>query len=835
MVFANMAAPAAVLAQTAADQQGNGARSDIVVIGDRQNLPLANLLAESELDENGIAAYGADNVGDLIEQILLQVGDQGDGPLLLINGLPANGLNDLSDLPTEAVSKIEVLPRKAAALLGSNPTRRVINVIIKPDHKQVTTSAYTGFATAGGGLVAGGELGLLKLAGGDRRSVTLEAAHVEPLLESARNIGSMAGPAFYDLTGNVIPFPFGAGEIDPALSALAGSAVSVAGVPAGNSAPTLANFAATAGQPNFTDIGNSRTLLAQQDRVAANINLTNRYSPRTQLSVNFNGEYSEGSALLGRTSALFQLRPTSAFSPFSQDVLIARYLGEPLRQDRETRGVGASVRLNTELGKWKLSLLSNFIHRSTDTVSERSVDIAALEQAIRAGTANPFGIAQADIAALAPLRDKARLRSSTGRTQLLLNGSPFALPAGPVQSTLRLEWQADRLNSRTAGPTSDFSRKLKREEEVAHLSLNLPLFGQTAGTGFGEIGGELFGALRHVTGADGLRDYGGAINFQKGSALMMRVGFVEEEVAPPTYGLNDPVIIIDNFRSYDFVRQETVLVRYLTGGNAALPIEKRQTQSISATVRPFGDLGLTWNAEYQRVATKNVFAALPPVNAEVQLAFPDRYIRNAAGELIQIDARPVSFARNLREQIRWGINFNHTFRKSPGAADTDNIKLTSGTRVNGYVNHNWALQNTRLARAGLEEVDLLDGGAVGYGGGIPRHSVQFGGGAVRDGAGVQMTGNLHSASRIRSGSLADPTEITFQSRLTVDVRTFVNLGPMFPNSRIAKGMRAAAEVENLFDSKQRVRDENGAVPERYQPFLIDPLGRTLRLSLRKVF
>jgi hypothetical protein len=32
-----------------------------------------------------------------------------------------------------------------------------------------------------------------------------------------------------------------------------------------------------------------------------------------------------------------------------------------------------------------------------------------------------------------------------------------------------------------------------------------------------------------------------------------------------------------------------------------------------------------------------------------------------------------------------------------------------------------------------------------------------------------------------------------------------------------------------------VRDPTGAVPINFQPDLLDPLGRTLRLSVRKVF
>jgi len=42
-------------------------------------------------------------------------------------------------------------------------------------------------------------------------------------------------------------------------------------------------------------------------------------------------------------------------------------------------------------------------------------------------------------------------------------------------------------------------------------------------------------------------------------------------------------------------------------------------------------------------------------------------------------------------------------------------------------------------------------------------------------------------------------------------------------------------VSNLFNARQKVRDESGAVPLNYQPDLIDPLGRTVMISFRKLF
>lgn len=43
------------------------------------------------------------------------------------------------------------------------------------------------------------------------------------------------------------------------------------------------------------------------------------------------------------------------------------------------------------------------------------------------------------------------------------------------------------------------------------------------------------------------------------------------------------------------------------------------------------------------------------------------------------------------------------------------------------------------------------------------------------------------------------------------------------------------EVNNLLDSKPRVRDAAGVVPFGYQPDLLDPLGRNVSITFRKLF
>ena len=54
-------------------------------------------------------------------------------------------------------------------------------------------------------------------------------------------------------------------------------------------------------------------------------------------------------------------------------------------------------------------------------------------------------------------------------------------------------------------------------------------------------------------------------------------------------------------------------------------------------------------------------------------------------------------------------------------------------------------------------------------------------------------------------------------------------------SRSSRVRGVSFRVDNLFDAHQSVTDSNGATPLRYQPLLLDPNGRTLKIEFRKLF
>lgn len=160
-------------------------------------------------------------------------------------------------------------------------------------------------------------------------------------------------------------------------------------------------------------------------------------------------------------------------------------------------------------------------------------------------------------------------------------------------------------------------------------------------------------------------------------------------------------------------------------------------------------------------------------------------------------------------------------------------------RWNLSLYHSIELSNTALVSASGPALDLLDGDALGESG-VSRHTVQLEGGLFKDGIGTRISGNYRSPSTVRGSGLPGSSDLRFGSLLTFDLRLFMNLeqqkwlvGQGSPG--FWKGTRLGLRVNNVFDTRQKVTNDTGTVPLRYQPGLIDPTGRYLEIELRKMF
>src|SRR3546814_8814186 len=79
---------------------------------------------------------------------------------------------------------------------------------------------------------------------------------------------------------------------------------------------------------------------------------------------------------------------------------------------------------------------------------------------------------------------------------------------------------------------------------------------------------------------------------------------------------------------------------------------------------------------------------------------------------------------------------------------------------------------------------------------------------------------------------------SFKPPLTFNLSAFVEPERLFdlPKKKgVLNGLKISIDVQNLFNGYRRVTLDDGTVPSGYGRDEIDPLGRTLRISLRKKF
>lgn len=160
-------------------------------------------------------------------------------------------------------------------------------------------------------------------------------------------------------------------------------------------------------------------------------------------------------------------------------------------------------------------------------------------------------------------------------------------------------------------------------------------------------------------------------------------------------------------------------------------------------------------------------------------------------------------------QGRWNLGFYHT------------IQFTS----------------TVLVAPGGPMLNLLDGDAL-SGGGTPRNSFEFNGGAFYKGFGTFIQGTWAEATSVRASGVPGSSDLRFGALAKVNVNLFADLGRMpklVKSTPFFKGSRMGVQIENVFDARQNVTDASGAVPLSYQPDYIDPRGRVISLSFRKIF
>jgi hypothetical protein len=790
-----------------------------------------DLAPERDLDEEAIGSYGVSTIDQLLGEVQSEVGDPDDQPLVLVNGRRINNLDEIGALPVEALRDVQVLPRGSAVRLGGRSGQRVISLTLRRRFSAETLTAASSAATEGEWHSKRGEAIFTRIHGETRANVTLRGRDDSRLLESDRNVIQPAPRLPFSLGGNVISFPDLLGEIDPLLSAAAGQVITVAPV-TGASNPTLADFAKGANVAAVTDNGAFRTLRPDTRNFDLNGSFATALAPWLTASTMVRLSRNTADGLRGLPSLLFVLPATNAASPFSRDVGLAVYDPKPLRSRTTQKIAQGEVTLDANWGNW-IGNLNARHSRSTDvSLTDRQTGPASVRLA---DSFDPF---TSDLASFFTIgTDRVISRTTTTLAQTSVTGPAATLPAGPLQTTFEGVAQWDHLRgSSTFSQLSD--RDVRRSQQGFRAAVDVPLTSRDSGFGaaIGDLDATAEYGLNHYSDAGSLHRRSVSLAWEPRPPLRL-FGSIERSALPaPLTALGAPAIVTPGVRMFDPLTGQTVDVVQITGGTPDLKVQTTTIRRLTGLLRLVPKLSLQLNAEYTDTDRRNFVSALPEASAAVELAFPNRFIRDANGVLTTVDLRPVNFDSDREKRLRWGLSMN---AKIGGGRVHSGTGLSGASQPTTYfqltMNHTMVFSDDIVIRTGLAPVNLLNGGAIGIGGGRVRHQVDATAALTSGGLGVRMGVTWRGPSELLSRFNDVTDTLHFSSLLSVNLRAFADMKRFAPHAAWAKGLRLSLDVVNLTDHRQTVRDSFGNTPLQYQPAYRDPLGRTIEIELRKVF
>jgi iron complex outermembrane recepter protein len=756
---------------------------------------LGNIEPELQLSPADVRSYGVSTVSELIQELAPEArserGRGGEEPVMLLNGWRISSLNEVLTLPTEAILRVDILPEEVALKYGFSANQRVINIVLRRKFHGVAAQLAGGGPTEGGEVNGKAEADLLHIQSDNRLNLDLNYRGSSGLTEASRGVV----------------------QLDPARS------------------------------------GEDRSLIPALHALSANAVLSRPLGDGLNATGN--------ATLTADTSDSLRGRPGASVPGLSGDVL-HHYVNDWAAH------LGSA--LNKEKDEWRLSITGTYDHINSQTDSDR-VD----------ATGSPF-----------IYQNHTRSITDAANVQVIANGPVLSVPAGPLFASITAGDAPSRLSANSRRITGTTSDAVDRNEANGRIDVDLPLASRHKSVLplLGELSLNANGAINQVTDFGSLTTYGYGLNWTPIPGYVLGASHTRDQAAPTIQQIGAPAVSIPGVRLFDYIAGQTVDVAQVTGGSPDLSADARNILKIGLTMKPIEGDDLTFIANYVKVRSEHPILALAAATPAVQAAFPQRFTRDSTGRVIKYDLRPINIAGADRSDLRWGINYSQRIGQNPvqavqepataalqnltdkrasggeeagaraasaagGPESTKAVNAPSGPghrrhlrsranegRFQFTLYHTLYLTDRQQLTPGGPIQDLLNGAAATGIGGQYRNEVEAKLGISLKGFGARLSADWRQGTSVQGGATSPAGDLHFSDITTLNLRLFANLGQqkdLVSSNPWLRGVRVGLYVNNLLDERVQVRDANGATPLAYQPGYIDPSGRTVLLSVRKLF
>lgn len=774
----------------------------VVVVGQRDTRGvIGDIPPENTLDARDVRATGATSIDELLEALAPQIGsargrEAGGRPVMLLNGRRISSFRELRDIPPEAIERMEILPEEVALKYGYKAEQRVVNIILRNRFRSTVARAEGTLATGGGYAGVLGDVTRLMINQGGRTTFNLRAESNDRLNEDEREIR--------------LQDPFAVDQ-----------------------------------RPYRSLVGQRRLL-----RGGATANRT--IFGNVSATANGELEYNDGRSGIGLDVAAF----------------------DPLLRDSNNRAARAGLALNGDVGRWRWSTTGNAEWSRGETFTDRAGDVTDKSLTTRT-SANILGTATGPLFALPAGDASATVKLGADRS-------------GQDAERRRLGVVTDSDLGRTRGVAGinldlPVSRRNRDFSALGNLTLNANAEVEQL-SGFGTLttlgGGANWSPVERVNliaswtreeGAPSVAQLGDPIletpdtplfDFTTGQAVLVnRIAGGNPDLAADRRNV---LKLGGNWKPFEErdlrIRAEYVRstldnpISSFPGASpaieAAFPerfVRDGDGDLVSVDVRPVNfDRArrdtLRWGIDF----SKPLRSARPTEAqiAQLRSRFAPQGRQGAPSGQAQGETSPAAGPPPAGDGPAAGESPAGSGERGPWAGGRRFAGGPGGFggrgggqrgRLTFSFTHTVNLVDEVTIRPGLPKLDFLDGEAVSDSGGRPRHELEAQAGWSNNGLGARLSGNWRSGTRVAGGENGD---LRFSPLATVNLRLFASLGERL--DLVARhpwliGTSARLEFRNLLDSRPKVRDALGDAPYSYQPDLLDPMGRTVTVSIRKLF
>jgi hypothetical protein len=153
---------------------------------------------ELQLSPLNIQSYGVSTVTELLDELAPQTrsdrGRGGETPVVLLNGRRISSLNEVENIPTEAILRIDILPEEVSLKYGYTADQRVVNIVLRRWFHATTAELQGGGPTEGGEATGQAELDLLHIHRDDRLNLDLKYKGASGITDADRGVVEPPSP-----------------------------------------------------------------------------------------------------------------------------------------------------------------------------------------------------------------------------------------------------------------------------------------------------------------------------------------------------------------------------------------------------------------------------------------------------------------------------------------------------------------------------------------------------------------------------------------------------------------------------------------------------------------